>query len=113
MFALDGQLVAEEDFEHRGFALLALAVARLDERADHWYIEGPHQIAHEHEPVFQDAEGDDGLAAVVVGDLTAEFANSFLYLVGRNDLTQAGMGRSSHRADGASASNDSTGESSR
>ena len=97
VLAGDFQFVAEVDFEHGRFGLVELLVARLDEGADHGHVDGPDEIRHEHETVFQDAERDYGLAAVVVGNLAAEFADSLLNLIGRNDLAQgASRRRSGH-----------------
>ena len=92
VFAHNVEFVAEENLEHGGLRLIELLVARLDEGADHGHVDGARQVGHEHETVFKDAESDDGLAAIVVGNLAAQFADSFLDLIGRNDLAQ-GMAR--------------------
>src|SRR5882724_1158788 len=96
VLVLNSQLVAEKDFEQRRFTLLALLIARLDEGADHRHFQCPHQVGDEHETVLQDAQRDQRLTTVVVGNLVPEFANSLLDLVGGNDLAQGGVGRSSH-----------------
>jgi len=91
MLAFDIELVGEENLKHRRFALVGLLVSRLDERADDRHIQGPHQVGHKHKAVFQDAEGNYGLPAIVVGNLAAQFPDSFLDLVGRDHLAQGRM----------------------
>ena len=84
----------KENLEHGRFAfLLALLVTRLDKGADDRHFDRPHQIGHKEEAVFQNAERNHGLATIVVGNLASEFANSFLDLVGRDDLAQTRVWR--------------------
>src|SRR5271155_2047562 len=97
MLACDRQFVAKQNLKHRRFALLlALLVARLDKRADDGHFDRAYQIGHEEEAVLEDAERNHGLAAIVVGNLASEFADSFLDLVGRDDLAQARVWRKVH-----------------
>src|SRR6266404_1257057 len=103
MLACNREFVAEENFQHSGFALLALLVARLDKRADEGNIDRPDQVGHEQEAVLQNTQRDHGLAAIVVGNLPSQFANSFLNLVGRDDLAQPGIRRNIHSGSGASS----------
>src|SRR5262249_49463917 len=91
VLTLDRQLMAEVDFEQRRLAMLRLLVTRLDERADNGHLESTHQIADEHEAVFQNAQGDHGLALIVVGNLARKFADSFLNLIGRDELAQGSI----------------------
>ena len=96
MLVLNPKLVAKKDFEQRRFALLALRIARLDEGADHRHVQCPDQVGDEHETVLQNAQRNQRLTTVVVGNLASEFANSLLDLVGGDDLAQGGVRRSSH-----------------
>src|SRR5208283_1284231 len=76
-----------------GALLLAglLAVPRLDELAHYRNLQRPDQVGHEDERVLEDGERLDGLSAVVVGDLTREFLDPLLDLLGGNDLAK-GLG---------------------
>src|SRR5271163_2467572 len=102
MLTRNRQFMAEKNLEHRSFSALALLVARLDERADDGHIDRPHQVGHEEKAVFENSQRDDDLATIVVRNLTSEFADSFLYLVGRDYLAQSGIRRDVHSGSGAS-----------
>src|ERR1700685_1148266 len=98
MLARDRQLVAEEDFKDRGFALGALTVTGLDESTNYRHLHGTHHISHKEKTVFQNAQRDHRFAAIVVRDLATQFPDSFLNLIGRDYLSQSRMYWRIHRS---------------
>src|SRR5580658_1863162 len=93
MLAANIRFMAEEDLHHLSHlvALLVaglLAVFGLDELAYHRDFQRTHQVGHEHERIFQNAQSLDRLPLVVIGNVTRHFFHPLLDLLGGNYLAK-------------------------